>query len=354
MSKNEINNRVFKEYDNLPVINGTWVAFDHYNKRESKLWRKDLRKFEDDDWKKIVCDMASIGIEYIIIQESFVSSAHYQRHNMHKKGYKGRAFYPSKIYPKRAKIRAIDPINAILTEADNLNLKVFLGAGNYAWFDYTEYALDWVKNITKELWDRYKNHKSIYGWYVSSEIHGNMAPQFIRRIKDDAQKKKIIDNYRSEVLFYFREFRKHIDQLSPDKKILLASNCHYVPQAIDFYPKLMKNIDILSPFGFNRMPKDDLSRDEVIHLLHELCDPYGKLWCDYELFLINYRGNLVPKPIDLVIEELKYLSKKFEKIMSYQFPGLLNAPDSRIKPGGKATVELFMAYSKYYHRLIKD
>ena len=37
----------------------------------------------------------------------------------------------------------------------------------------------------------------------------------------------------------------------------------------------------------------------------------------------------------------------FEKIICYQYSGIFNAPDSRIKPGGPRTVTLYEDYLKY-------
>ena len=46
-------------------------------------------------------------------------------------------------------IKADDPIEAILTEADRRNMNVFLGIGMFAWFDFTTESLEWHKRVAK-------------------------------------------------------------------------------------------------------------------------------------------------------------------------------------------------------------
>ena len=68
---------------------------------------------------------------------------------------------------------------------------------------------------------------------------------------------------------------------------------------------------------------------------------------DMEVFLFGSEGELYPRPIDGLVDDLLRFPI-FEKILCYQFPGLLNAPWSSAKPGGEATVKLYNEYRQFY------
>lgn len=77
-----------------------------------------------------------------------------------------------------------------------------------------------------------------------------------------------------------------------------------------------------------------------------MCDKSGThLWMDMEAFLFEGKA-LVPRPIDGLIRDMQRLPN-FEKILCYQYPGIFNAPGSRITPGGPATVVLHNNYLHY-------
>jgi hypothetical protein len=68
-----------------------------------------------------------------------------------------------------------------------------------------------------------------------------------------------------------------------------------------------------------------------------------------EAFLFDGKA-LVPRPIDGLIQDMQRFPN-FEKILCYQYPGIFNAPASRITPGGPATVVLYNDYRRYLERV---
>ncbi len=324
------------------TIDGAWFGFYHWSEREGRLWNDKIKNMTDDQWRELVKAMNEIGMNIIVGQEMFRNQMYVDEHSIELDGYTGKAFYPSKLFTSRMPVESGDPMESVLSEADDRGMSVFVPVGIYAWFDFTGGSLEWHKKVATELWKRYGHHPSFYGWYVSEEIHGSLSPNE----KDEA----IMKTHHKEIVLFFKEFRAHVRTLAPDKPVLLASNCHHIKLGLDVYPPLLANLDILCPFGFHRMPADDMSGEEAAALLQELCDTAGThLWMDMEAFLFGKKGELYPRPIDGLIDDLNRF-QNFEKILCYQFPGLFNAPWGSRKPGGEATVKLYRDYQHYYNK----
>ena len=313
-------------------IAGTWVEFYHWSEEEGKPWNDEVCKMTADQWREQVRGMAELGMNVAVLEESFRNQVYVGEHDMERDGYSGLAYYPSEIYSGRMPIATPDPIEAVLDEADRLDMNVFVPVGMYAWFDFSAGSLAWHKRVMQELYKQYGGHSSFYGWYIPEEIHGHLGNSPQRW---------------DEIVTFFREVTAFARGLAPDKPIMLASNCHQVPRAVSVYPELLKHCDILCPFGFHRMPEGDLSGEEVAALLQKLCDESGAhLWMDMELFEFGPERALIPRPIDRVVADLERFPG-FEKMLAYQYTGLLNAPWASRKPGGDPTVVLFNAYKDW-------
>jgi hypothetical protein len=167
---------------------------------------------------------------------------------------------------------------------------------------------------------------------VSEEITGNLGGN--PRTKE-------------EIINFFQYFQAHCKSLAPDKPVMLAPNCWYVKDALDAWPTLLKYIDILCPFAFHRMNDDDISGEESANILQGLCDEAGThLWMDMEVFLFDETNALYPRPIEGLLSDLKRFPN-FEKILGYQYQGLLCSPTASMKLGGDNAVKLFNDYKAY-------
>jgi hypothetical protein len=150
-----------------------------------------------------------------------------------------------------------------------------------------------------------------------------------------------------EIVDFFREFQAHCRLLTPDKPVMLAPGCDYVPKAADTWRQLVRHCDIVCPFAFHRMPADDVSGEETVRLLQSLCDEAGShLWFDLETFVFGRGGGLVPRSIDAIVDDLRRYPT-FEKVLCFQYPGLLNAPWASTRVGGPPTVFLYQNYQQY-------
>lgn len=322
------------------TIDGAWVGIVHWSEEEGRHWNTDIRKLTEDDWRQQIRGMHNLGMDTVVIQEVFRNQAYYGTNNIAIAGYHGLAYYPSALFPGRMSMASHDPIEAILSEADRLNMNVFLGVGAYAWFDFSPGALAWSRQVASELWRLYGHHPSFYGWYVSAEAYGSLIP-------DQVEKK---DHYRREVIDFFREFQAHCRTLAPEKPVMLAPNAHGMLKSRDVWPLVLKHVDIICPFAFHRMPAGDIGGEQAAQLWQSMCDKTGThLWMDMEAFLFDGKA-LVPRPIDGLIQDMQRFPN-FEKILCYQYSGIFNAPESRIAPGGPPTVVLYNDYRRYLKNL---
>lgn len=326
-------------------IDGAWVGIYHWSETEGKHWNADIQKMTDAQWSEMVRSMNKIQMNTIVIQEVFRNEEYVGKHSTTIDNYKGKAFYPSKLYVDRMNISANDPIEAILAEADKHHMNVFLGVGMFAWFDFTKESLEWHKIVAKELWDKYGHHPSFYGFYVSEESGGSL---------DNWENTAELRYKRSqEIIRFFQEFSLFCHDLAPDKPIMLATNSMGVPSGEDTYPALLQNLDILCPFGFARMPEGDLTGKQAADILQAWCDKYGShLWFDLETFLFNPDQSLYPRPMEEIIRDLTMFDN-FEKILCYQYPGVFSDPEASIQVGEDRTIQLFKDYKKYLEELFK-
>jgi len=322
------------------MINGTWSTIVAvFPEGVDVLYAEDMKKLTDAQWHELIRAMHEVNMNIVIITEVVYNHGlHIGQHDIEKQGYKGLAYYPSKLFPMRKDLAAKDPVEAILSEADRQGMQVFAGVGLYAWFDYTEGSLKWHKKVADELWQMYGHHPSFYGWYVTEEAYPSLGQN---------------DQQRQQLVRFFKEFSGHVKKLAPDKPVLLAPSSWGVAGAGDTYPKLLKHLDILSPCGFHRQPAaNDYSGEEAARVLQQYCDQAEMhLWMDLEVFLFGPKMELYPRPIKGLISDLDRF-ENFEKILCYQVPGLMNAPWMSRKPGGREpdsadTVRLYTDYKRY-------
>ena len=326
------------------TIGGAWAGLYHWSDSEGLHWNTDLKTMSGDQWRELVRGMHEIGMDIINIQELFRNEEYAGKHHIEVEGYKGQAFYPSALYPGRMPIAAADPLEAIFDEADKLGMSVLPGIGMYAWFDYSPASLAWHIRVADEIWARYGHHPSFYGWKISEEGHGGLGFGIGSTGAD-------LEREHRQLVEFFRCFGAHVRRLAPDKPVMVARSTHGMRGAEDTYRELLKHLDILCSFCFHRMPADDMTGDEAAAMLQSLCDEAGAhLWMNMEVFLFEGGGDcgapLIPRPIAGVREDMLRFPN-FEKILCYQYPGLMTHPGASVKLGGPAAVGLYQDYAAY-------
>lgn len=320
------------------LMDGCWVSIYHWSEDEARYFNKALKQMKDEDFKDHIRAMKPLGINGIIIQSVFDNNAYANCHDMKHTGYTGKSFYPSKLYPGRIELSAYNPVEAILSAADECDMHVFVGVGLYAWFDFSPESLQWHKEVAFELYEMYGHHKSFYGWYVSEEIFGALYAEW-----DKVPYEKYKD-----IAVFFKEFKAYVKTLAPTKPVALAPNNINFTNYEREWQTILPNIDVLIPFAFAR----DLQNLNVTDI-KRICEECGAhMWVDMEVFQNPFPDGLIPKDIDELINEIR-IYDDVEQIYGYQFTGMLNPPDSPFDLGGEPAKQLYVKYKKYYDDFMK-
>lgn len=306
-------------------IDGTFFEFLHHNTAEGKYWNSALNGFSSEDWRCKVREIADIGMEYIVI----MATALYDK-----------CYFKSSVYPF-ADIPCEDPIKEILDEADKCGVKVFLGNGFYG---------DWRKagnNIKdkeviarsframEELAELYAHHESFYGWYYPDESC-------------------IILNFSKDFVNYVNLCSAHCHSLTPEKKTLIAPYGTNLALPNSRYVHTLEKLDVdfiayQDEVGVKKTKVDRTKKIfERLNKAHEKAGR-AKLWADIELFDFEgmvYKSALVPANFDRIQKQIDNVAPYVEKILCYQYLGIMNPSDSKAFAGHEKSAELYERYSR--------
>ena len=307
-------------------IDGTFFEFRHHNTAEGKYWNPALEKFQSQDWRQKIREIADLGMEYVVV----MATALYDR-----------CYFQSKIFPF-ADIPCSDPIEEILSEADKRGLKVFLGNGFYGDWRKASYNIESKEVISRsfkameELAGLYSHHESFYGWYFPDETC-------------------IILNYSKKFTDYVNLCSGFCHSLTPDKKTLIApygTNLAYTN--IRFVHTLSElDVDFIAyqdEVGVKKTKVDRTAR--IFEKLRKAHDKAGraKLWADIELFDFEgmvYKSALIPADFERVKKQLENVAPYADKILCYQYQGMMNPKGSPCFLGHPSSSELYKSYLQY-------
>ncbi len=321
------------------LIDGCWISLYHWSEDEARWFNADLKTLAAADWREQVLAMQRVGINGIVIQNVFESEAYAYQHAQTAEDYPGRAFYPSALFPGRVELGCEDPIEAVLSAADEAGMHVFLGVGLYAWFDFSSESLEWHKRVTRELFERYGHHRSLYSWYVSEEMFGSLYADY----------PPVPDEKWHDIVDFFVDYTAFVRQLTPTMPVSLAPNNIRFHEFADEWALILRNIDILIPFAFAR-DLDHLNIAEVAAICREAGT---RFWVDMEMFAWPLDDGLVPKTCPDLVEEIA-IYRDVEQIYGYQFTGIMNVPSSPFDLGGERAKQLYVDYAGHYQRVVDD
>ena len=310
-------------------IDGTFFEFHHHNTPEGKYWNPAIDQFTGEQWREKVREISALGMEYIVV----MATALYDK-----------CYFNSSVFPF-ADIPCTDPIEELLQEADNCNVKVFLGNGFYG---------DWTKasqNITsKEVIDRsframeelttlYAHHKSFYGWYFPDETC-------------------IILKYSKDFMNYVNLCSARCRLLTPEKKTLIAPYGTNLVMANNKFISQLAELDVdfiayQDEVGVRKTKVDRTKR--LFEKLRKAHDKAGRseLWADIELFDFEgmvYKSALIPASFERIQKQIENVAPYVDKILGYQYLGLMNPTDSKAFSGHENSTKLYDDYKNYIEK----
>ncbi|MBE6746290.1 MAG: DUF4434 domain-containing protein [Ruminococcaceae bacterium] len=307
-------------------INGTFFEFRHHNTAEGKYWNPALEGFQADDWRRKIREISQTGMEYIVL----MATALYDR-----------CYFNSSVFPF-ADMPCKDPIEEVLDEADKCGLKVFLGNGFYG--DWTKAGqnirsrevIDRSFRAMEELTALYAHHTSFYGWYFPDETC-------------------IILNFSKDFVKYVNLCSARCHELTPEKKTLIAPYGTNLALANSRFIHTLEELDVdfiayQDEVGVKKTKVDRTKR--IFEKLRTAHDKAGRseLWADIELFDFEgmvYKSALIPASFERVKKQIENVAPYADKILCYQYPGIMNPSVSQSFAGHPDSVRLYDDYISY-------
>ncbi|MGP8270157.1 MAG: DUF4434 domain-containing protein [Terracidiphilus sp.] len=315
----------FAQPQAIKPITGSWFEFQHHSTVEGVDWNPACDRFTAAQWDAKIKEIADAGLEYLVL----MTTALYYR-----------AFYETKIFPKWH-LACADPLEAVLSAADKYHVKFFIGAGFYG---------DWTSDTTisdpiakkkrlqsiEEIANIYGHHPSFYGWYWpdEAEINPYYTPEFIHYVNDLSHEAR---------------------QLKPQTQIMIAPYGTRIVTPDDKYVKQLDTLDVdivayQDEVGVRKSKTTETSAFyEGLRKAHDRSQK-AKIWADVEIFEFEstvYKSALMPALFDRVQRQLEAVSPWVDRILVYQYLGMMNKPGSSAFAGSPASTKLYSDYRNW-------
>lgn len=312
-------------------LQGSWMDFQHQNPHDGDYWNPATRRFTPSQWRGKIAEMALLGLEYVVLMSSALDN---------------KAFYPSRWMPQHD-LACSDPIAAVLEEASQRQMKVFVSAGFYGHTtEETNESPDyfsWHQRLAEELLERYLPYPAFYGWYIpnEAEIRGHFSAGMMR---------------------FLPAFATYLRSIAPQKRILIAPyGTRQVAEEETFVQQLQHlakaGVDFIAYQDEVGVRKTCLEELDGIYArlrrLHNQAASTGEapaLWADIELFEFEgatYASALIPASFSRIQRQIETIAPYVDVILCYQTHGLMNPPQSPQHCGHKSSVVLWEQYLSY-------
>ncbi len=310
----------------MKPITGTFIEPEHGGAAEGKYFNDAVRAFTEAQWRAKVRETHEIGMDTLILQ---ATASHDPT----------RAYFPFEDMPFPKNIACTDVVEILLDEADQTGQDFYIGVGQYGTVDTVGNSTDPVIVATAmramdRLYALYGHHKSFVGWYVTDEWC-------------------IWDHFDERFITYINTVSARAHALNPKHKVILAPFGTYCLQADDMFASQLERLDCdaiayQDEVGVRRMPMDEIGwRFEKLARAHEKAGR-SKLWVDMEIFSFDegdpYKSALLPAPWERIQQQMEASSPYVEKIVIYEYQGLMQKPGGIARCGHARAEQLYTEY----------
>lgn len=316
-------------FSQVPIkpVRGTFINFAYQDERNKYMNPLSSDITNPELWKLKVKELNEMGVKYIVLM--YVAN-------------ESKSYYPSGFMKPAYKTSEISPVDAIINQADALDMKVFMSTG-------------WAKNqddnpalpethavmsrIMEETAKLYSQHKSFYGWYLPCE---DVVGPFLSQKAVDAANA------------IAAEARK----LTPSAKVMISPYGLKSARFDDgkYLEQISKlNVDIIAYQDEIGCVVEPMPLPHMKSNFKELRKVHDKtkieLWANDELFTwekgLNTRPSaLIPAPMPRFLSQLAGVSEAgVDEVISFAVTGILDKPDSALPLG--QPVNATKAYNEY-------
>jgi hypothetical protein len=241
-----------------------------------------------------------------------------------------------------------DQIEVLLSQADKNGQHVFLGLGRNGdlyltwefdkpgWQERKERAIDISNRVAADMWERYRHHRSLYGWYLTHEM-----------------------NDLARASAYYDPVADFCHSLSPDKPVLIA------PAGTPIVTKesLSKSsVDIVAyqdAVGSGYVPfKNTFNPENRIKMIDEIYGRYAgwhegtdkHCWTDLEIWEMDgtkgYSASY-PAKFSRVQRQIELEAKYVPVLTAYQWLATMHDPSRKGKFNDEKAFALYREYRAY-------
>ncbi len=235
-----------------------------------------------------------------------------------------------------------DPLEAVLSAADKYNDQILYRSrilwrlGRATRSSQTPSPTKSAFSRSKRLANLYGHHPSFYGWYWpdEAEINPYYTPEFIHYVNDLSHEAR---------------------QLKPQTQIMIAPYGTRIVTPDDKYVKQLDTLDVdivayQDEVGVRKSKTTETSAFyEGLRKAHDRSQK-AKIWADVEIFEFEstvYNSALMPAFFDRVLRQLEAVSPWVDRILVYQYLGLMNKPGSSAFAGCPASTKLYSDYQNW-------
>ncbi len=326
-----------------PLITGSFFDLMHVNSWDAQYWTDTCRFWGEESWRELFRQMNEVGIDTAICGSTV---------------FWGRPIFPG--YEKSVglpiKMGCADPLGACVDEADRLGMKMFFGFGFRGRCsqvqDYRGMEKPWPDSwfrfntaVAEALVDRYGKRPCFAGLYISYEI------DFL-----DLQ----VELYERLIKDFMRPAVGNVPFLASPGNIGDVPNLDNLPRMVE-----RTGINILAPQDYGGrdnnpaaalalVEKNCKGLKQVAAALH---DAGVALWSNCEAFMFEAtpgRAACIPGPSERFIKQIEMQAPLVEKLLCYQYQGLMNRRTDLVDIGHPSVDKLHDDYVAYLKKTFPE
>jgi len=308
-------------------VRGTFINFAYQDERNKYMNPDGIDITSPELWRLKIKELSEMGMRYIILM--YVAN-------------EGKSFYPSEFMPPAYPAGRESPVEAIITAANDLDLKVFMSTG-WAKDQDDNPGLPEIRAIQIKIMHEtarlYSGEKSFYGWYLPCE---DVVGPFLSQKAVDAA----------------NSLAEEAKKVTPRAKVMISpyglrmakfDNTQFADQISKLKVDIIAYQDeigcVVEPMPMTHM-KENFKHLREVHNKTKI-----ELWANNEYFTwekgLNTRPSaLIPAPFPRFLSQLTGVSKAgVDEVISFAVCGILEKPDSEMPIG--QPVYAAKAYNEY-------